>query len=98
MTRHPYMIEVTRAGELVWEWRGEEHLEDLRELLPASAWDHVMDRASGQFAFDWAHNNTLQVIPLNPTHERELASGAAPRFAPGNIVFSYRSCDVIGVI
>ena len=26
------------------------------------------------------------------------AAGQAPRFKPGNIVFSYRSCDVIGVI
>jgi hypothetical protein len=98
MTRHPYMIEVTRAGELVWEWKGEEHLEDLRALLPEPSWRHVMDRAHGQFAFDWAHNNTLQVIPPNRTYERELASDATPRFVPGHIVFSYRSCDVIGVI
>lgn len=98
MTRHPYVIEITREGELLWEWRGEEHLEELRALLPAAAWNHVMERAHGPFAFDWAHNNTLQIIPPNRTHARELESGSEPRFAPGNIVFSYRSNDVIGVI
>ena len=98
MTRHPYMIEITRDQELVWEWRGEEHLEDLRRLLPESSWNHVMERAHGRFAFDWAHNNTLQIIPPNPTYERELEAGGPVRFKPGNIVFSYRSNDVIGVI
>lgn len=98
MTRHPYMIEVTRDGGLVWEWKGEEHLDDLRGQLPESSWAHVMERAHNQFAFDWAHNNTLQIIPPNATHDDELARGRAGRFAPGNIVFSYRSNDVIGVI
>jgi hypothetical protein len=98
MTRHPYMIEITREGDLAWEWKGEEHLEDLHRLLPKASWDHLMERALGQFAFDWAHNNTLQIIPPNRTYEAELAAGATPRFEPGNIVFSYRSVDVIGVI
>lgn len=98
MTRHPYMIEVTREGDLVWEWRGEEHLEDLHRLLPTAGWDHLMERALGQFAFDWAHNNTLQIIPPNSTYDHEVAVGITPRFVPGDIVFSYRSVDVIGVI
>ena len=98
LKRHPYMIEATRDKELVWEWRGQEHLEELRELLGADRWAHVMDRATGEFAFDWAHNNTLQVIGPNATFEKERAAGSAPRFRPGNILFSYRSCDVIGAI
>jgi hypothetical protein len=98
LKRHPYMIEVTRDKELVWEWRGQEHLDELEELLSPAGWRHVMDRARGQFAFDWAHNNTLQVIPHNATYGKEKAAGSGPRFKPGNIVFSYRSNDVIGVI
>jgi len=43
------------------------------------------------------HNNTCQVIPPNATHEKERAAGGPSRFRPGNIVFSYRSVDVIGV-
>jgi hypothetical protein len=98
LKRQPYMVEITRAKELVWEWRGEEHLDELRALLSPEAWKHVMDRATGQFAFDWAHNNTLQLIGPNATYEREKAAGGPVRFKPGNIFFSYRSNDVIGVI
>lgn len=98
LKRHPYMIEVTPDKQLVWEWRGEQHMGELEQLLGPDGWEHMMGRARGQFAFDWAHNNTLQVIGANATYEKELAAGDRPRFAPGNIVFSYRSCDVIGVI
>ena len=99
LKRHPYLVEVTREKELVWEWRGDEHVDELEALLSPEAFAHVMDRAIGDFAFDWAHNNTLQIIPPNATYDREVAEGVPePRFQPGNIVFSYRSNDVIGVI
>ncbi len=98
LKRHPYMIEVTRDKDLVWEWKGEEHLKDLKACLSPEAYQHVLDRAKGRFAFDWAHNNTLQLIPPNETYEKEKANGDPVRFKPGNIFFSYRSNDVIGVI
>ena len=98
LKRHPYMIEITRAGDLLWEWHGEDHLDELEQLLPPAGWQHFQDRITCEFAFDWAHNNTLQVIPPNATYEREKATGKAARFKPGNIVFSYRSVDIIGVI
>jgi len=98
LKRHPYLIEVRRDKTLVWEWRGQEHLDELRELLSPPQWRHVMDRAHGQFAFDWAHNNTCQVIGPNATWEKEKAAGGAGIFKPGNIFISYRSNDVIAVI
>ena len=98
LKRQPLIVEVTREKELIWQWRGEEHLDELEALLPGEAWRHVMERATGEFAFDWAHNNTLRVIPPNASYEKEKASGAAVRFKPGNVIFSYRSNDVIGVI
>ena len=98
LKRHPHIIEITRKKELVWAWRGEEHLAELEALLPSEAWQHFQERVHGQFSFDWAHNNTCQVIPPNKTHEREKARGGESRFKPGNIVFSYRSVDIIGVI
>lgn len=98
LKRHPYIIEITRDKKLVWEWRGEKHLEELRLLLSPESWEHLMERAHGEFAFDWAHNNTLQIIPPNVTYEKEKASGYPIRFKPGNIFISYRSLDVIGVI
>jgi hypothetical protein len=96
--RQPHLIEITREKDVLWEWHGEAHLAELEALLPPEAWAHVMARATGPFPFDWAHNNTLQVIPSNTTYEQELAAGAQPWFKPGNIFFSYRSLDVIGVI
>ncbi len=91
LRRMPYIVEITRDKELVWEWRGEDHFDELKELLK-DHWPWVEKRIKGQFSFDWAHNNTCQIIPDNPTGEKD------PRFRKGNIVFSYRSLDIIGVI
>ena len=98
LKRHPYIVEITRDKDLCWEWRGEEHLKELEALLTPKAWEHVMSRTAKKFAFDWAHNNTLQVITDNATYKKEIASGGTPRFKPGNIFISYRSNDVIVVI
>lgn len=98
LKRNPYIIEVTRDKRLVWEWHGEEHLPELEELLSPEAWQFFQSRVKGPFSFDWAHNNTCQIIPPNATCEKEKAAGVPTRFRPGNIVFSYRSVDIIGVI
>lgn len=98
LKRCPYMLEINRDKDLLWEWHGEHHIEELEALLPTDSWEHVWSRIQGDFSFDWAHNNTLQVIPPNETWEKERAAGHVERFKPGNIVFSYRSVDVIGVI
>jgi outer membrane protein assembly factor BamB len=57
-----------------------------------------MNRAHGEFAFDWAHNNTCQVIGTNSAWENEKVTGNSQIFKPGNIFISYRSSDVIAVI
>jgi len=98
LKRNPYIIEITRDKKLVWEWHGEEHLAELKELLTSEGWRHFQSRVKGEFSFDWAHNNTCQVIPPNATYEKEKAAGGPVRFKPGNIIFSYRSVDIIGVI
>ncbi len=97
LKRCPYMVEIDDSQELLWEWHGEHHLEELQALLPPESWEHVWSRVNGEFAFDWAHNNTLQIIPPNETWEQGREDGDE-RFRPGNIVFSHRSLDVIGVI
>ncbi len=98
LKRHPYMVEIDADGEVVWEWHGEYHLGELKALLPTAGWEHFWERVEGEFSFDWAHNNTLQVIPENASYEKEKEAGGPVRFAPGNIFFSYRSLDIIGVI
>jgi len=67
-------------------------------LLPPESWKFFLSRVKGRFSFDWAHNNTCQIIPPNATYEKEKAAGGPIRFRPGNIIFSYRSVDIIGVI
>ena len=101
LKRNPYVLEVTPEKKVVWEWHGENHYGDLKAQLSDEEWEYVRNRIDEEYPFDWAHNNTCQVIPPNETHEREQADereGEDPRFAPGNLTVSYRSLDVIGVI
>lgn len=94
LKRNPYLLEITPEGDLRWEWRGEEHLSEIEAHLSAAEWAFVAERIEEEYPFDWAHNNTAQAIPENEAHE---ATGD-PRVEPGNVVFSYRSLDVVGVI
>lgn len=91
LKRCPYIIEITPDKKLVWEWHGEEHLDELKELLKGK-WQEIEKRIQQNFPFDWAHNNTSDVLPDNLTGRKDR------RFRKGNILFSYRSLDIIGVI
>ena len=75
LKRNPYILEITGDKRLVWAWRGEAHIDELHKLLSPEAWDFFQERIHGRFAFDWAHNNTCQVIPPNATAEKEEAQG-----------------------
>lgn len=91
LKRCPYIVEITPDKELAWEWHGEEHIDELKELLKDD-WQKIDQRIQQKFPFDWAHNNTCHVIPDNLSAEKDA------RFSEGNILFSYRSLDIIGVI
>jgi len=84
LKRCPYIIEITKEKELLWEWFGEEHVKELEDLCGL--------RISPTRKWDWAHNNTLEVLPDNPSGRKDS------RFKKGNILFSYRNLDTIGVI
>lgn len=86
--RCPGLVEVNRDKEVVWEWRGEEHLEELTELVGIQ---FPLEK-EGQKLFDWAHNNTCQVIGDND------AAAKDSRFGPGNILISYCNLNTIAVI
>jgi len=79
----PYYIEVTPDKEVVWEWHGDQHIRELRELAGIR-----FPRGEE----DWAHNNTADVLPETALGRRDA------RFRAGNIMFSYRNLDTIGVI
>jgi len=81
--RSDSILEVTPQNEVVWQWHFIDHTEALHDL--------------GRVPFpvtvkDWLHTNTLEVLPPNPSGERDK------RFRAGNLLFSCRSQDVIGVV
>jgi hypothetical protein len=98
LRRCSYIIEITGERELVWEWFGEEHIKELRELcgirfpLGSSQFEGYPQSMRRSLLFDWAHNNTCEVLPDNPSARKDSS------FRKGNILFSHRSLDVIGVI
>ena len=98
LIRSPYIIEITKDKKLVWQWFGEEHYKEIEKLcgikfpLEASVFEGYPDHMKRFLQFDWAHNNTCEVLPDNPSGRKDS------RFKKGNILFSYRSLDIIGVI
>ncbi len=92
LKRNPYIIEITDSKKLVWEWHGENHVQELVERLGLD-WSKMKEKHKDEAAdFDWAHNNTVAVIPENASGEKD------PRFEKGNLLFSYRRLSVVGVI
>jgi hypothetical protein len=87
-----------RLGEALppdWEARARRQLARRREWdagLAGEAGEDWVRRQVRHSSFDWAHNNNCEVLPPNE------AGRADGRFATGNILFSYRTLDTIGVI
>jgi hypothetical protein len=77
LLRDDCILEVTPAGEIVWQWFTFQHVDefgfsaDARQLL-----------AEARNGGDWAHANALSEIPPNHHHD--------PAFTPGNLLVSYR--------
>ncbi|MCB0318794.1 MAG: aryl-sulfate sulfotransferase [Bdellovibrionales bacterium] len=83
--RTDIILEVTPAGEIVWEWAAHEHL-DLNSCgsKPCRKLPKVV--TSGKKVFDWTHSNTIAPIPENKWYDQ-----GDKRFKPGNIVFMPRN-------
>lgn len=86
--RCPRIVRVTPDGEVIWQWRAEEHLTELTSLVGIE----FPLAKEGRKLFDWAHNNACRVIGENDAYASD------PRFRPGNIIFSYPNLSTIGVI
>jgi hypothetical protein len=86
------IVEVTPDGDVVWSWRQEDHLGELTELLGITFPVETDELRVVDDAFDWTHNNSCHVIEQND------ASVVDARFREGNIFFSYRNLNTIGVI
>ena len=76
-------VEVAAHGSVVWRWHLDEHIDELIELAGLT-----FPRKQE----DWAHTNTVEVLPDNALGRRD------ERFRAGNVVFSSRNLHTIGVI
>lgn len=95
--RTDIIIKLDRDKQTLWEFSFGEHVEQLCELagypLPIP---HMRETENGGFEpygpSDWAHANTIEVLPPTPLGEKDS------RFKPGNLLFSLRHLDIIGVV
>ena len=77
------VIEVDPSGQIVWAWFTFEHVAE----LGLSDAGRVQIWTLGG---DWAHANAVAVVPPNDLND--------PRFAPGNVIISYRNLNTFIVI
>ncbi len=95
--RNDVVLEIDPAGQVLWTFSFREHAQELLERsgLPRPV-RYGMRRSDGTLEIlrqsDWTHSNTVEVLPDTPLGRRD------PRFRAGNVLFSCRSLDVIGVI
>ncbi len=95
--RTDVVAEVSRSGEIAWEFSFGDHLEELR-CLAGLPWPvrYVRRDPSGEErevkVSDWAHTNTIEVLPDTPLGKED------ERFRGGNLLFSFRALDTIGII
>jgi hypothetical protein len=90
------LICINRRGERLWEFPFRDHVEELHELagLPLPV-PYASLQPGGETVprvqADWAHTNTCEVLPDTPLGRRD------DRFRAGNVLFSFRSLDIIGI-
>jgi len=73
---------ITRDKKVLWQWRGEEHVDELERLLGLKI------VPIGR----WCNNNACEILKDNHLGKKDA------RFRKGNIIFSFDALSVIGVI
>lgn len=91
------VIEMDRQGRVLWQFSLAAHVSEMIELagLPEPVRYAIKTPDNSVVVVrqpDWAHTNTVEVLPQTPLGLRD------PRFRAGNILFSCRALDLIGVI
>jgi hypothetical protein len=81
--KNSIILEVTPEKETVWLWHSDRHIEEIERLVGIE-----FPRPEQ----DWTHTNTVQELPDTALGRRDN------RFRAGNVLFSHRNLDTIGVI
>ncbi len=95
--RTDLILKINRDKEIVWRFSFGDHVETLCDLagLPLPI-PYARRTSDGGFepkgAVDWAHANTIESLPPTPLGERDS------RFKAGNLLFSLRHMDTIGIV
>ena len=71
-----YLLELDPTGQIVWEWHVSDHIDDFG--FSQERRDFIAELGG-----DWSHTNSIAPIPTDSSIDD-------PRFAPGNIVLSFR--------
>jgi hypothetical protein len=90
------VVAVNRKGDVLWEFPFRDHVQELHDLagMPLPTRYARLDSNGKAIPYpsrDWAHTNTIEVLPETPLGRKD------ERFRAGNILFSFRSLDIIGV-
>jgi len=86
------IIEVSRRGDVVWQWHQWEHL-DINQCNPIPASRNWWGGPDNNTVTDWTHTNTVQALPENRWYDKGDA-----RFRPGNVLMSLRQLDTILIV
>ena len=78
-----FIVEVDPAGKVVWTWETWQHFDEF-------GFTDCQKEQIAKDGGDWAHANTISVIPPN-TH-------TDPAFAEGNVILSYRFTNTIAIV
>lgn len=94
--RTDVVVEIDRWGQTVWSFSFADHIEEVCALtgLPFPL-PHAQETPEGIRPVgksDWAHTNTIEVLPDTPLGRQD------DRFRSGNLLFCFRSLDIIGII
>jgi arylsulfotransferase ASST len=95
--RTDMILKINRKKEILWQYSFGEHVEELCAMAGYPIPIPYMQKTDkGDFKPygppDWAHANTIEVLPPTPLGEKDT------RFKAGNLLFSLRHLDIIGIV
>jgi hypothetical protein len=95
--RTDVILKISRNKDILWEFSFGDHIEQLCDMagypIPIPYLRQAVDGSVAPFSpADWAHANTIEVLPSTPLGEKDA------RFKAGNMLFSLRLLDIIGIV
>jgi len=93
------LIEVSRTGEMLWQWVAGDHIDELnfspeaRRVIKSGPAANGPAGAAGRRTFDWLHVNSAHYLGPN----RWFDAGDT-RFAPNNVIISSREASLLAII